>query len=501
MVPKVAAKGASFKGAALYYLHDKNAATRERVAFTHTENLFTRDPDKAIKCMAWTALHQSEIKERAGTSTKGRKLENPVYTYSLSWAPGQTPTQEQMIDAGRETLRVLGLQDHEALFVAHNDEPHQHLHVIVNRVHPETGKAAGLSKDHLRLSEWAEEYERRMGKILCEQRVKNNEKRRDREFVKDTGKDRSGEFYRLRRQRLHAANELQKMEKGGLSEDHAKQRRELFAEKENRIRDERQAIKENYAPDWQWLKDRQKMDRRVLRAGQRDAEKEVRVLLKDTPSEYIRMLPTERRQFLAELFKTHSKDAIDLARQHKKQRTRLAGEIKRDTTQAFKRINDRYRTDLAALKERQQGDAKELSGKHFQQARDIREGSPGRRDISEAGKTITTPRDLSLSERFRQAKERAQESQPGQEKPSLSERFKQAKERLEAREQDKTEEFRKEGDELTRPPERKPDKEPGKEAEKDRDSFFRDNKDEITRDGDRGRDRGREIDPPDAKPD
>ena len=56
MVPKVAGKGRNFVGAGLYYLHDKKALTRERVAFTHTENLPTRDPDKAIKCMAWTAL-------------------------------------------------------------------------------------------------------------------------------------------------------------------------------------------------------------------------------------------------------------------------------------------------------------------------------------------------------------------------------------------------------------------------------------------------------------
>ena len=84
MVPKVAGKGRSFKGAGLYYLHDKKALTRERVAFTHTENLPTRDPDKAIKCMAWTALRANEIKARSGASTKGRKMTDPVYCYSLS---------------------------------------------------------------------------------------------------------------------------------------------------------------------------------------------------------------------------------------------------------------------------------------------------------------------------------------------------------------------------------------------------------------------------------
>ena len=55
MVPKIAAKGKNFKGAGDYYLHDKNADTKERVAFTHTLNLPTDDPEKAIRLMARTA--------------------------------------------------------------------------------------------------------------------------------------------------------------------------------------------------------------------------------------------------------------------------------------------------------------------------------------------------------------------------------------------------------------------------------------------------------------
>ncbi|MBB4375253.1 hypothetical protein GGD63_008102 [Bradyrhizobium sp. cir1] len=45
MVPKVAGKGRSFMGAGMYYLHDKKAETSERVAFTYTVNLPTRDPE------------------------------------------------------------------------------------------------------------------------------------------------------------------------------------------------------------------------------------------------------------------------------------------------------------------------------------------------------------------------------------------------------------------------------------------------------------------------
>ncbi len=43
MIPRIADRGHSFKGAGLYYLHDKKAKTKERVAWTHTHNVGTND--------------------------------------------------------------------------------------------------------------------------------------------------------------------------------------------------------------------------------------------------------------------------------------------------------------------------------------------------------------------------------------------------------------------------------------------------------------------------
>lgn len=176
MVPRDTGSGRSFKGAGLYYLHDKDAETNERVAWTHTENLITDDPEKALKVMAWTACHAEELKAAAGEKSTGRKLQKPVFTYSLSWAQGEAPEQAHMIETGRSSLEALGLQHHEALFVAHRDTEHRHLHVIVNRVNPDTGIANTLSKSRLKLSQWAEAYEREHG-IHCHQRIKNNQAR------------------------------------------------------------------------------------------------------------------------------------------------------------------------------------------------------------------------------------------------------------------------------------------------------------------------------------
>lgn len=177
MIPKITTGGKSFQGAFMYYMHDKKADTRDRVAWTQTENMLTTDPDKAWKVMAYTAMEQSRLKEASGQSRAGRKLEKPVFAYSLSWHPEQEPDRKHMLDTARRSLRMMGLDEHEALIVAHQDEPQKHVHVIVNRVHPITGKAGDVRNSKRKFSDFAHEYELEHGKIYCLQREQNQQKR------------------------------------------------------------------------------------------------------------------------------------------------------------------------------------------------------------------------------------------------------------------------------------------------------------------------------------
>ena len=79
-----------------------------------------------------------------------------VLHYSLSWAQEETPDRREMSRAVDGSLEALGLEGHEALIVAHEDTRHPHVHVIANRVDPETGKTAKLGNSKLRLSRWGE---------------------------------------------------------------------------------------------------------------------------------------------------------------------------------------------------------------------------------------------------------------------------------------------------------------------------------------------------------
>jgi hypothetical protein len=197
MVPALTEGGRSFKGAAAYYLHDKredgeaDRRTTDRVAWTRTLNLPTDDPNRAWRMMVHTAQSQAELKAAAGEKATGRKLTKPVFAYSLAWHPDERPTNEEQIEAARESLKVLGLEKHQALIVCHTDEPHEHVHILVNRVDPATGKAATLSNSKLKLSEWAQEYEQKRGRVYCEKRVENNARRKNGEFVHEPRKKRS----------------------------------------------------------------------------------------------------------------------------------------------------------------------------------------------------------------------------------------------------------------------------------------------------------------------
>lgn len=191
MVPHVAARGSSFKGAGLYYLHDKSADTSERVDWTLTHNVPTHDPDKALKWMTYTAIHADKIKRNYGGSKVGRKSAGkPVYTYSLSWHKDDQPTREEMQEAVFETLDRLDLKEHEVLIVAHKDTDHPHVHVICNLVNPTNGRIHTARLDHNKLSRWAQEHDERFGRTHCSERIKNNHLRtKEAQFIKHRPKE------------------------------------------------------------------------------------------------------------------------------------------------------------------------------------------------------------------------------------------------------------------------------------------------------------------------
>ena len=93
-----------------------------------------------------------------------------MYHFSLSWAPGERPDRGGMLDAARSSLKSLGMDDRQAVIVEHTDRKHRHVHVVVNRVSAEDGRAASRSHDARKLSRWAHTWEREHDGIKCHRR-------------------------------------------------------------------------------------------------------------------------------------------------------------------------------------------------------------------------------------------------------------------------------------------------------------------------------------------
>ncbi len=68
-----------------------------------------------------------------------------------------------MAGVADQTLSDLGLSEHQSVIVCHNDTEHPHLHVMVNRVHPETGKAWPKWRYKTRLERSLKTQERELG--------------------------------------------------------------------------------------------------------------------------------------------------------------------------------------------------------------------------------------------------------------------------------------------------------------------------------------------------
>lgn len=490
MIPKVAGKGRSFKGAGAYYLHDKKASTRERVAFTLTLNLATDDPDKAIGWMAHTAMRQAEIKKAAGGVAKGRKLRDPVYAYSLSWAPDEKPTPEQMIAAARDTLKRLGLEQHEALLVAHNDEPHPHIHVIVNRVNPETGIAAPLSNDHLILSEWALAYEKEHGKIRCEQRQENSE-RRKRQFVKDRASRDKGEFHRWRRERARAAYEQRMGEKAALGKVHKDEREALKAERNHLIREARDTLKEQYRPQWADLFRRQRIEQRNLNEMEKSNFGRLRYWLKNRHFDRFGGPSEDRQAMLSRAFQiVADRDPLQaiLKRRQEAERKALTTRIEDHTRQSLKDIYRASDRILAEIRQRQATEKEALRDKQLKQRRDEerRKTLGGDRTAFDFEKAVQPPAARNrLTELFNKSVEGAGGKEPAREtfneaaKPGLDPPAAEAQPPSPA------------SPEAARTEEEKP--------EKKRFSAFRDRRDDKEEQQDRDRGRERRLKPPGDK--
>lgn len=102
-------------------------------------------------------------REMLAVADMNGRVKDPVYHAVLSWRADENPTDEQMFEAGRAALKAVGLEEHQYLLAVHRDTDNIHLHMMANRVHPETYRAADMSRDYFKLDKCMREVELAQG--------------------------------------------------------------------------------------------------------------------------------------------------------------------------------------------------------------------------------------------------------------------------------------------------------------------------------------------------
>ena len=80
---------------------------------------------------------------------------------------------EQVVD---KVVDSLGFSEHQYLAVRHNDTDHEHIHVAINKIHPETFRIHSPAWDHQKLFIGARALERELGLIPLRSKTRDREK-------------------------------------------------------------------------------------------------------------------------------------------------------------------------------------------------------------------------------------------------------------------------------------------------------------------------------------
>jgi Relaxase/Mobilisation nuclease domain len=146
----ISTTGRTFAGLTRYLLRGRTGVEHDRIAWVETHNLALQDPERAGRLMQATAA-------------QNHRVAHPVYHLVISFDPADRPAPAIMRQVADRLLADLRLSEHETLIVAHKDRAHAHLHIVVNRVHPETGRAWSPWQDYVATQRTLRTLERTLG--------------------------------------------------------------------------------------------------------------------------------------------------------------------------------------------------------------------------------------------------------------------------------------------------------------------------------------------------
>jgi len=130
---KTKSKAASIRDLADYIREPHDQNPDEKVLYANGRGFLCDD-------------HAAQREEMVALSAESVRSKNPVNHYILSWREGEQPSPEQVEEAVSIFMDQLGWKDHQAIYGLHKDTDNIHLHIAINRVHPETHKVVEVHR-------------------------------------------------------------------------------------------------------------------------------------------------------------------------------------------------------------------------------------------------------------------------------------------------------------------------------------------------------------------
>lgn len=130
------------------------------------------------------ALSVMELVEESNVRARNDK----TYHVVISFHPNDRRLRDsELAEIVRKTVAAVGLGEHQYIAVRHSDQEHEHLHIAVNKIHPETRKIHHPFRDVPQFKLLAAELEKELGLHEVDRGVRRVETDRARDYEAQRG--------------------------------------------------------------------------------------------------------------------------------------------------------------------------------------------------------------------------------------------------------------------------------------------------------------------------
>lgn len=123
-IPMKKARASSYSGLVQYLSNDQNK--QERVGEICLSNCTSMDP-------VWA------VQEVLATQAKNQRAKgDKTYHMLISFSSSERPTDEVLRELEERVVSSIGFKEHQRISVVHHDTDNLHIHIAINKIHPQT---------------------------------------------------------------------------------------------------------------------------------------------------------------------------------------------------------------------------------------------------------------------------------------------------------------------------------------------------------------------------